>query len=116
MRGFSIDKNNDIFIATNGRLAVVTDLESCLQACQTAAQAQLGEMVLSIDTGVPNFQTIWRDSRNVAQFEAYVRRAIMAVDNVLEITDFNVSVQDNVVKYEATISTIYGSGVVSNGL
>lgn len=112
-KGFSIDENNDIFIATDGRLSISVDLDATMEACQTAVQAQLGEMILAIDEGVPNFQTIWQGARNVAQFEAYVRRAIMSVDGVIEITEFNITVQENVAKYQATIRTVYGSGVLN---
>jgi len=107
-KSFSTNPNNDIFISPDGQLSISSDLSAVLQACQQAAQAQLGEMVLSIDQGVPNFQTIWRDAANVAQFEAYVRRALQSVTNVLEVSEFNSKVSDNKISYSATILTTFG--------
>lgn len=114
-RMLAVDERNDLYIANDGRLAVNRNLLAVMQAAQHAAQAQLGEMVLAVDEGVPNFQTVWRDAANVAQFEAYVRRAILAVEGVTEVREFGVVVRDNRVIYSATIVSIYGSGVLSNG-
>lgn len=111
----AVDDNNDLFIRGSGLLALNSDLDAVMQAAQHAAQAQLGEMILAIDQGVPNFQTIWESATNVAQFQAYLRRAIMSVDGVIEVRDLETEVRDNVIFYAATIVTIYGSGVLQNG-
>lgn len=108
-----INESNDIFIGVDGKLSVLSDLDAVMQCCQTAAQAQLGEMVLAIDQGVPTDETVWTSSANVAQFEAYVRQAILTVAGVIQITDFSVIVQNNQVQYSATISTIFGNGALN---
>lgn len=113
MRMFSVDSNNDIFVGRNGNLAISTELEACLQACEHAVKAQLGEMVLNFDQGVPNFQTVWQRSANIAQFEAYVRAAIMSVAGVIEVKDFAASVVNNKVEYRAVIRTIYGASAIN---
>jgi len=110
---FSSDENNDLFIATDGNLSISDGLDAVLFACQTAAQAQLGEMVLAIDKGVPNFQTIWRSSGNLAQFEAYLRATLAAVDGVREITQLTTQIVDNSVSYQATIVTNFGAGQIN---
>lgn len=114
-RTFSSDANNDLVILSDGNLSISSGLDAVLNAAQTAAQAQLGEMVLSIDTGVPNFQTVWSSATNVAQFEAYVRRAILSVDGVKEISEFSVDVRDNQIFYTANIVSTFGVGNISNG-
>lgn len=110
---FATNEKNDLYIGLDGRLVVVSGIDAVLNACQTAAQAQLGEMVLAVDQGVPNFETIWTSSANVAQFEAYVKRAIMSVDGVKGIENFSVKVQNNKVIYNARIQTIYGTGEIN---
>lgn len=114
-RTFLTDSNNDIYLGTNGQLAIGVDLSAVLAAAQTAAQAQYGEMVLALDQGVPNFETIWSSQTNVAQFEAFLRRAILSVDGVKEIADLDIDVRDNALFYTAQIVSIFGSGVISNG-
>lgn len=115
MKTLTTDNNNDIFVS-RGRLAVSEEFESVMQCCEHAVQAQLGEMVLAADRGVPNFQTIWSDSTNVAQFEAYLRRAIMSVENVTGIKSLTVKVQNNQAIYSAEIETSFGNGVIGNGV
>lgn len=109
------DKNNDLYIGRDGNLAFGTDLDAVLDAAQTAAQAQLGEMILALTDGVPNFQTIWESATNIAQFEAYLRRVILAVDGVQEIQSLDINVRDNKLSYVANIVSIYGSGTFLGG-
>lgn len=115
MKTFASDKNNDLFIGTDGRLGVKTDLSAVMQAAQQAAQAQLGEMIYAVDEGVPNFQTIWESSANVAQFEAFLRRAIMAVEGVSKIEALTTNVRESAIFYSVDILTIYGRGNLTNG-
>lgn len=114
-KSFTTDKSNDLFINLEGLLSTSTGLDAVMQNCETAAKAQLGEMVLAIDQGIPNFQTIWQSAANVVQFEAYLRRTLLAVDGVLEVTNLETVVQSNTLFYTATIKTIYGQGTITNG-
>jgi len=110
---FSVNSNNDIYIDPDGNLAIATGQEALLQACASAAKAQFREMVLAFDQGVANFQTIWTDATNIAQFEFYVRKAIKSVEGVLEIVELTAVAQNNVVSYTATIRTIYGEAALN---
>lgn len=110
-----VDENNDLYIGGDGLLAIGEGVSAVMQNAQQAAQAQLGEMILAIDQGVPNFQTIWESAANVAQFEAYLRRAIQSTDGVIEVKELDTVVRDNTLFYTATIETIYGQGVIGNG-
>lgn len=112
-RVFGVDENNDLVIGPDGNLTIERDLEAVLQSAQQHAQAQYGEMILAVDEGVANFDTIWKRATNVIQFEAFVRQAILDTPGVTEIRDFNVTVQNNTASYIATIVTIYGEGQIS---
>lgn len=112
-RSLGVDAYNDIFIANDGNLSVVVDLESIMQACAHAVKAQLGEMILAVDQGVPNFQTIWNGAPNVLQFDAYIRRAILSVDGVLEITELLTDATTSVLRYTASIRTTFGEDTIN---
>lgn len=105
-----IDKSNDLYLGPDGNIALLSGIDAVMNACQTAAQAQLGEMILALDKGVPNLQTIWQSSRNVAQFEAYLRATISSVDGVKKINELTVTLDADVIKYAAVIETVYGVG------
>jgi hypothetical protein len=112
MRSFETNVNNDIFIR-NGQLAIATDLSAVLKTCQQVAKAQLGEMVLAQDRGVPNFETVWTSRANIVQFEAFLRRVILSVEGVTGIRSLETIAQGDVLSYVAEIETIYGSGQIN---
>lgn len=115
-RTFLTDGNNDLYTGRDGRLAIGEGVAAVMAAVQTAVQAQLGEMVLAITDGMPNFQTVWSSAANVAQFEAYLRRITLGVDGVKAIESLEIVVQNNVLSYTMTVSSIYGSGTLASGI
>jgi hypothetical protein len=112
-RVFTVDENNDLVIASDGLLSISSGLEAVLQACEQAAKAQLAEMVLAVEQGVPTFQTVWNGAPNVSQFEAYLRRQLQNVTGVREVSAVEVTVANNVLSYTATILTQFGQGVLN---
>lgn len=112
-RTLAVDSNNDLYLGTDGALALVSDLQATLQAAQQAAQTMLGEMEYALDQGLPNFAVVWNGSPNVAQFDAYLRRALLAVAHVVGVRDLTITRGPNALSYEATIITDYGSGVLN---
>lgn len=105
---FAINENNDLFLGPDGNLAIVNGVVGVEQACQTASQAQLGEMVLATTSGIPNFQSVWNGSPNLAIFEAFLRNTLLAVPGVLVVVTLSTNVSDHVLKYTAQISSQFG--------
>lgn len=114
-RTLAVTSNNDIYIGADGSLAVATARDAVLQACQQAAQTQLGEMILAVDQGLPNFEAVWNGAPNVGQWEAYLRRNLVAVPDVVGVESVTIDATGGSLTYTATIATIYGPGVISNG-
>jgi len=112
-RTLTVDENNDIFIGPSGSLDVSTGLQAVLHSCAQAAKTQLAEMIYAVDEGVPNFGAVWNGAPNVAQFEAYLRRAIEGVPDVLGVDEVTISTAAGVLSYVATIRTIYGTGALN---
>jgi hypothetical protein len=113
MKTLAVDGNNDLYIGPSGALASASDLQAVLQVVQQAAQTQLGEMIYAVDQGIPNFTAVWGGAANLAQFEAYLRRAILAVDHVVGISDLTISVAANKLSYAITIQTDFGPGALN---
>ena len=112
-RVIAVDSNNDLYIGPDGSLALADGLQAVMQAAQQAAQTQLAEMIYAVDQGLPNFAAVWNGAANVAQFEAYLRRAITDVAGVTGIQDLTTTVSGNKLSYRVTIQTIYGPGVLN---
>lgn len=110
---FAVDGKNDLYLGADGNLAQTRDLDAIMQAAQHAAQTMLGEMQYATDQGLPNFETVWNGSPNLPQFAAYLRRAVLAVEGVQQITDLSVTTSDGVLRYGVTIQTLYGTAVLS---
>lgn len=113
---FAVNADNDLFIGPDGNLAIVNALPATLQACEHAVKAQLGEMVLAIDQGIPTLETVWNGTPNFPQFEAALRRAILAVSGVAGIVSLNVSQLADQLIYRAVILTVYGTGEVTGSI
>lgn len=110
---FATNSNNDLYIGNDGNLVIFTGINAVLQACSNAAKAQLGEMVLAIDQGVPNFQLIWKGAPNIPQWEAALITTLEEVDGVDHVESVTVTIINNVLTYIATIVTIYGTGEIN---
>ena len=112
----AVNSNRDIYLDSTGRLAVATGQQAVLQACEHAAYALRGQMVLNADGGIPDFTLIWNGNPNLSQYEAALRASWLAVDGVQSIVSFNSVNSGNIVSYEAVIQTIYGSGSLNGTL
>lgn len=104
------DASNDLFVNGSGVLATRTGLQAVLQVCEHAAKTVRGEMLFAVDQGLPYFTTAWAGSPNRPQFEAALRRALLAVPDVLDIVELETEAANNTLSYRVTIKTIYGVG------
>lgn len=108
---FAGNENNDIYIGDDGNLAVLHNEEAVLDACATAVKAQKGEMIYKINSGMPNFQTIWSGHPNLLQFQAALRTVLLAVSGVVDIVSVESSIENNELSYSVKIQTIYSNQV-----
>ena len=110
---FKVDSNNDLYIAQDGNLAIGSELDAVVQACEHAVKAQLGEMMYRADEGMPNFQAVWSGQPNVPQFVAALKKRLEGVDGVIEAIEIQAQVSENVLSYSATIRSIYGEAYLN---
>jgi hypothetical protein len=115
-RVLTVDENNDIYVGRNGRLAISAGLSAITQACEHAAKAQLGEMMFAVNRGIPNFETIWRGTPSIGQFDAALRAALLRVPGVTRVTGFNAERVGDVLQYAVTISTVEGEAIINGSL
>jgi hypothetical protein len=106
-------KNGDIYLDKSGNLAVHVGLDAVLQACEQVCKTRKGELIFDVNSGVPFFETALKTSRGFQQFEAAIRVAILAVPDVTTIKKIEIVQEGDVLKYTATIQTIYGAGAIS---
>lgn len=109
----ALNGEHSLYLDAAGNLALVDNLEACLQDCKTAMLAQRAEMIYAMDEGIPYRQTSW-DQYRPAQFEAAARAAVLAVPGVIRIDSFAFSFSNNVFSYVVVIVTDWGAGGISS--
>lgn len=102
MTSLATDSRNDLYLTPEGNIALARGVEGVKQDCEHAMKAQLGEMVLQLSRGVPTMATVWQ-RWNPIQFEAYARRMLLSVPNVLSVVAFEMTRSNDVAHYTATI-------------
>lgn len=112
MTSFATNADNDIYLGTDGNLAVVRGIDAVRQDCEHAMKAQLGEMPLALGRGVPTLTTIWANWRP-AQFEAFARKILLTVPGVVAVKAFNISRLAGVASYVAEIQTGFSQQSIS---
>lgn len=115
MRLWRVDSRNDIG-TTNGRLNIAVGLDAVIQNCEHAVKAILNEMIYAQDRGINSFQSVWGNSPNLLSFEASVRTALVRVENVVSVDNFEARIIGDTVSYEATIRSTFGTGTLNGQL
>ncbi len=100
---------NDITLGADGNLSVLSGLAAVEAACATATKAQLGEMVFAIDTGIPNFQTLWIGTPEYGLWKAAILKTLQGVPGVTAVTSLDLAVSGSTVSYVARIMTKYSA-------
>jgi hypothetical protein len=111
---FATNADNDIFLAANGNLLVLTTNSAVMAACKTAARAQLGEMIYATGLGLPNFQAVWIGVPNLALWQSYLRNTFQNVEGVTQVSNITITVSDNILHYTAEITTQFGITQISD--
>lgn len=111
-----IDANNDIYLGPDGNLVLLAGQDAVMGGCATASKAQLGEMVLAVNAGMPNFQAIWVGVPNYAIWKQALLQTLQGVPGVVQVTDVRMFSQNNVLSYTATIASQFGQSEVQAAL
>ena len=102
------DTNNDLYLGPDGNLTMLAGIQAVAGACATASKAQLGEMVLATNAGIPNFRAIWVGVPNYALWKQYLIDTLKNVEGVVQVSSLTMAASGGVLSYTATIQTIYG--------
>lgn len=113
MRTFLANDNNDLALAPDGNLRLITGLEAIAQTCKEAMQTRLQEMIHAQTDGIPFDPVLWSGTPNAAQFEASGRARLLQVPEVLEVTSFQARLIDNTMGYVAVIRTTIGETTIN---
>lgn len=116
MTVFSQNSSNDIYIDGNGQFAMSKGLEAYKFIIEDAVRTQLGEKQLDENLGVPYFETVFSDKRDVLLWKDKMKNVVMSYDFVLSISNFvvNVDYGKKVLSYRMDITTNAGDLTISS--
>ncbi|MEY0399629.1 hypothetical protein AB7W17_22310 [Providencia rettgeri] len=114
MKTFDINTNNDLYIAQNGKLAIVDAEVASRNRCEHYIKALRGEMLHKLDKGIPYWKTTFGQQADISMFESAFRERLRELNDVISVVSFSANVVDGVLSYTAEIQTVYGS-VMLNG-
>lgn len=109
---FSLDDNNDIFIAINGNLSISVSIEAILFVCQNVVQTRLTEMIYQQDQGQPYLEAVFTGAPNIERFRSALRNSLVSVEGVVKVLDIALTKQNDTLFYQATIVTNQGQGTL----
>lgn len=109
--GLAIDPTtNDLFLRTDGSLAIVTGAEAVGQHVRQRVMTFEGEWFLDVTCGLPWLDQLFGRRYDPALAEAIVKAEILDTDGVTEITSFSVAFKSalrNLVIKDVRVLTVY---------
>lgn len=103
-----VNDDNDIYVSADGNLVMVTGVTAVEQDCEHAMKAQLKEMFLQPDDGLPYLTDLWLQ-KNIGKWKAAALVTLSAINGVVRVNSFVVLVNANQLTYSAQILTIYSA-------
>lgn len=109
----AVDINNDMFIGDDGLLSFAREVEAVSQNSVHYGKTLRNEMLHEYDLGIPFFMVAFGPSLTLQQYEAATKQRLLQTPGVTGIKAFDVVQEADVLKYTATIETIYGLSVIN---
>ena len=108
------DENCDLYVGTDGQLAIVDGKEAYAQIINAKMRTTLGEMQLAMQKGVPYFETVFADPSMVPVWQESVIQMLESLAFVIEVSSFICETKGNMLEYTSEIKTDKGM-VTING-
>lgn len=114
MTGIALDETHDIFLDSEGNLALVRNIEAVKTAVDCVTKTNYGEIVLNTRLGIPYFTTIFTAHPDIELWKSYMKEAILSVPKVLGISYFKTYIEKSLLKYAVVINTEYGEAEIND--
>ncbi|MBR2659348.1 hypothetical protein IKD60_01160 [Candidatus Saccharibacteria bacterium] len=109
------NENNDLFVDAAGNIAIAGGDLAAMQTVRHAVLTNRGELPLDQQAGVAYFDTVFCDTPNLESFRQNVQQVAEQVNEVQQISDFELQNQDGVLRYQMKVTLKDGSEVTVNG-
>jgi hypothetical protein len=103
-----LNQNNDLVLNSSNSLTMLSGIAAVAAACNTATQTQLGECVLQVGQGLPNFSVLWSGTPDYGLWQSYLEATLLNVPGVTAVQSITLTQVEGVLNYIAQIETQYG--------
>ena len=114
MQTISINSNNDIYLGTNGNLAITQDINALADISKNKVLQNYGEALYNTLQGIPYFETMFTDNPKIDLFQAAVIETLENTDNIQRISNFDYTQENGVYSYSLIEHTTFGD-ITLNG-
>jgi len=90
-------------------ITIDTDIQAVADVAKNVVQTLQSELILNQDGGLPYLNVIWSGTPEIEKIKSIIASAIEEVDNVLQVESLDAFVKNNILSYNATIKTTFGS-------
>lgn len=112
LKVIKVDGNRDPVIKS-GKYVFVYAAEAAAQVIASTIRVSLGEYQYDLTKGVDYFNNVFTGNPNFQKFEFQIRQQVKSLSFVEKITSFEYTVDNNILSYEMTVQTIYGTTTVA---
>lgn len=102
------NSDNDLYIDSNGNLAISQDINALANVSKNVVLTTLGEPEYNQQEGIPYFETIFTDTPKIDLFQASVVSAMENLENVERVSSFEYTQNDGVFAYTLKEHTTFG--------
>lgn len=98
----------DLFLDSQNNLAMVSDAAALANIMTNVLRTQRGELQFDVQSGIPYLETVFKSRSNISLWKGFMIEAMEALENVIRVKSFDITVSGNLLTYEAEIETTYG--------
>lgn len=109
----AINKKNDIYLDGSNNIAMKNDIHAVADVVLNKARTNLGELQFNKDIGIPYFSLIFTSNPNLNLWEKFMEDSALSIEGVTDINSFQYEVNGNILTYQMTIKTQFGSMTIN---
>ena len=108
MKTIATNSDNDIYIDSNGNLALLTDINALANISRNVVLTNLGEPEFNQQDGIPYFETIFTDTPKIDLLQAAQVAALKKLEDVNRVSNYEYNQSNGVYSYSLIEHTTFG--------
>lgn len=108
MKTIATNSDNDIYIDSNGNLAMLKDINALANVSKNVILQTYGEAEYNQESGIPYFETIFTDTPKIDLLQAAQIAALENLEDVNRVSNYEYEQSEGVYSYSLIEHTTFG--------